>query len=162
MTEAKELITNKTVICLISETKLDQSFPNQQFQVHGYKMFQRDRDTCVGGVLFYLDEPSKPLQVNSTLDENEVILLEFSTEGLKWLCTGIYKAPSQNEKYFIDNLSKNLGELTCQYDKTMFIGDFNLTTDKKNPEIFMNAFNLESLMDTNQPVSNLKICHAQT
>ena len=43
MNEVKELITNKTCICLIPETKLDQSFPNQQFQIHEYKMFQRGR-----------------------------------------------------------------------------------------------------------------------
>ena len=94
--DKKRLITNKTDIWLISETKLDQSFPNQQFQVHGYKMLQRDRDKYVGGMLFHLHEniPSKLLQVNSTLDENEIILLELFTKGLKWLCISVYKAPS--------------------------------------------------------------------
>ena len=33
ITEVKELITNKIDICLISETKLDQSFLNEQFQI---------------------------------------------------------------------------------------------------------------------------------
>ena len=32
----------------------------------------------------------------------------------KWLCVGIYRPPAQNEKYFIDHLSKTLGQLTCQ------------------------------------------------
>ena len=60
---------------------------------------------------------------------------------------------------FIKNLTKNLGELTCQYDKTTLIGDFNLTTDNENLEIFNGAFNLECLI--NKPtVSNLKIRHA--
>ena len=36
-----------------------------------------------------------------------------------------------NEKYFIDHLSKILGQLTCQYNKTMLIEDFNLTIDNK-------------------------------
>ena len=30
------------------------------------------------------------------------------------------------------NLSKMLGELICQYDKTMLIGDYNSTTDNKS------------------------------
>ena len=48
---------------------------------------------------------------------------------------------------FTKNLTKNLGELTCQYDKTTLIGDSNLTTDNKNLEIFMGAFNLECLIN---------------
>ena len=30
-------------ICLFSETKLDETFPDHEFQVHGYKMYRRDR-----------------------------------------------------------------------------------------------------------------------
>ena len=110
-------------------------------------MFSRDREKHSGGILFYENEkiPSKVLQRNSTTDE--VILLDFSIKGLEWLCIGAYKAPSQNDKYFIDILPKNLGELTFQYDKTMLIGDFNLTTHNENLETFMNAFNLESLIN---------------
>ena len=39
-----ELIKNKIDICLISETRVDESFPNQQFKLNGYKMFRKDRD----------------------------------------------------------------------------------------------------------------------
>ena len=38
----KELILSDTDICLILETKLDDSFPDQQFHVNGYKMFLKD------------------------------------------------------------------------------------------------------------------------
>ena len=55
----------------------------------------------------------------------ELILLEFTVKNRRWLYIGIYKPSSQNEKYFIDNLSKTLRQLTCQYDRTMLIGDFN-------------------------------------
>ena len=43
--------------------------------------------------------------------------------ALYWL----YKPLSQNEKYYLDHLLKTLGQLTFQYDKTILIGDFNLT-----------------------------------
>ena len=96
-----------------------------------------------GGILFYENQkiPSKVLHLHSTPDDNEMKLLEFSIKGLKWL--GAYKAPSQNDKYYIENLPKNFDKLTRQYDKTMLIGDFNLTTDNKNLKTFINAFNLE-------------------
>ena len=60
---------------------------------------------------------------------------------------GVYKAPSQNNKHFLDNLSHNLCRLTCHYDKTMLIGDFNLPIENKNLEIFMSAFKLKCMID---------------
>ena len=38
----KELVISETDVSLISETKLDDSFPNQQFHVNWYKMFRKD------------------------------------------------------------------------------------------------------------------------
>ena len=56
MTKVKELITNKIDISLILETKLHQSFPNQQIHINGYWMFR--------------SFPSKVLHLNSTPDDN--------------------------------------------------------------------------------------------
>ena len=64
----------------------------------------------------------------------------------KWLCIGLYKPPSQNEKYFLDHLSETLDQLTCQYDKTILIGDFNLTVENNSLENVMNTFDLECLI----------------
>ena len=51
ITAVEELTQNKIDICLISETKLDETFPNfQQFKIHDYKKFCRDRDKHGGGV----------------------------------------------------------------------------------------------------------------
>ena len=62
------------------------------------------------------------------------------------MCVGIYRPPSQNEKYFVDHLSKTLGWLSRRYDKTVLIGDFNLTIDNKTLENFMTTFDLECLI----------------
>ena len=68
------------------------------------------------------------------------MLLKFSIKALKWLCIGAYKAPSQNDKYFTDNQSKILGQLTHRYDKTMFIAEIKLADDNKNLEFFYECF----------------------
>ena len=39
----EDLMKNKIDVCLISETKVDESFPKQQFKINGYKMFRKDR-----------------------------------------------------------------------------------------------------------------------
>ena len=98
--------------------------------------------------MFYVNEqiPSKVLSLESIPMDIELILLEFTVKNQRWLCVGIYRPPSQNEKYFIDHLSKTLGQLSCQYDKTMLIGDFNLTIIYKSLENFMTTFDQECLI----------------
>ena len=107
------------------ETKVDKSFPNQQFKINGYKLFRKDRDKFGGGLMFYVNEqiPSKVPSLESIPMDIELILLEFTVKNQRWLCVGIYRPPSQNEKYFIDHLSKTLSQLSRQYDKTVLIGD---------------------------------------
>ena len=95
--------------------------------------------------MFYVNEqiPSKVLSLESILMDIELILLEFTIKNRRWLCIGIYRPPSQNGKY---HLSKTLGHLTCQYDKTMLVGDFNLTIDNKSLENLMSTFDLKCLI----------------
>ena len=78
-----ELMKNKIDICLISETKVDESFPNQQFKINGYKMFRKDRDRFGGGLMFYVNEqiPSKVLSLESIPMDIELILLEFTVKN---------------------------------------------------------------------------------
>ena len=93
----------------------------------------------------YPQIPSKVPSLESNPMDFELILLEFTVKNQR-CCVGIYRPPSQNEKYFIDHLSKTLGQLSCQYDKTVLIGDFNLTIDNKSLENFMTTFDLECLI----------------
>ena len=52
----QELMKRTFDIFLISETNIDDSFPNAQFKVEGYKSFRKDRDAVGGGLLFYVNE----------------------------------------------------------------------------------------------------------
>ena len=52
----EQLIKRTFDIFLISETKIDDSFPNAQFKIEGYKSFRKDRDAFGGGLLFYVNE----------------------------------------------------------------------------------------------------------
>ena len=112
-------------------------------------MFRRDRDRFGRGLMFYVSEqiPSTDLSFESIPMYIELILLEFTFKNGRLLCIDICRPPSQNEKYFIDHLSKTLGQLTCQYDMTkLLIGDFNLRIDNKSLENFMSTFDLECLI----------------
>ena len=53
----EEIIKDKIDIFLISETKLDSSFPSEQFVIKGHSTpFRLDRNQNGGGLLFYVRE----------------------------------------------------------------------------------------------------------
>ena len=50
-------------IFLLSESKIDESFPDKQFRLNNYKIFRKDRNRYGGGIMFYVNEnlPCKSL-----------------------------------------------------------------------------------------------------
>ena len=64
-------ITKENVDVLISETKLDESFPSTQFNNDGYNILRSDRNAKGGGILVYMqdDIPCKIIPMrNSTIE----------------------------------------------------------------------------------------------
>ena len=71
----KFIIGNNIDIFLISETKLDDSFPTAQFLIKGFSAHYRlDRNSKGGGLLLYIREdiPSKILTCSSNCDIVEI------------------------------------------------------------------------------------------
>ena len=65
------IINNNTDIPMISETKLDPSFPNSQFHIHGFsEPYRLDRNGNSGGILLYIikDIPSKLILTKMTIE----------------------------------------------------------------------------------------------
>ena len=83
--DSKELDLSVTDICLISETKLDDSFPDQQFHINGYKMFRKDRNKFKGGSILLVKEniPSKVVKTFYVSEECETISIDFSISNKK-------------------------------------------------------------------------------
>ena len=50
------MIKDYVDLLLISETKIDSSFPTAQFHIDGYTIHRRDRDENGGGLLLYVRE----------------------------------------------------------------------------------------------------------
>ena len=60
-----EIISDRIDILLISETKIDSSFPNAHFNIPGYATYRRDRNLYGGGLMLYVknDLSSKLLKI---------------------------------------------------------------------------------------------------
>ena len=69
------LINNNIDILMISETKLDPSFPTGQFHIHGFsEPYRFDRNSSGGGILLYIckDIPSKLILTKMTIERFSV------------------------------------------------------------------------------------------
>ena len=91
----KDLVLKETDICLLSETKIDDSFPNSQFFGEGYRMFQKDRNKTGGGFILYINEgiPGKFRNSYDIKVGSKIIVFEFNISNKKWLLLGNYKPP---------------------------------------------------------------------
>ena len=85
-------------IFLLSETKIDESFPDKQFRLNNYKIFRKDRNRYGGGIMFYVNENLPCKSLTTKIDNlTETIFLEVNVESSIWLFVNCYKLPSQNE-----------------------------------------------------------------
>ena len=98
--------------------------------------------------MFYITEniPCKKVNVKGLTNDCEVTSIELSDKSQKWICIGLYKPLSQNEKYFLDNLWLALTKMSLTKMWPKLTGDFNLTVENKNLEVFLNTFDLEYLI----------------
>ena len=113
-------------IFLLSETKIDESFPDKQFCLNNYRAFRKDRNWYGRGNMFYVNK-NLPCKSLTTETDNlaEAIFLEVNVQSSKWPFVGCYKPPSQNEEFFISNLSKTINAFSTKYDNILLMGDFN-------------------------------------
>ena len=88
-----ELIHGNLDILVITETKLDDTFPEKQFLVPGYKKpYRLDRNRNGGGVMIYVREdiPSDILLKHNIPQNVEAIFIEINLRKNKILLVGTY------------------------------------------------------------------------
>ena len=81
---------------MISETKIDESFPVCQFEIDGLNIpFRVDRDQKGGGIMLYFKEDltAKLLSINRT---NENCFVELNLKRTKWLISYSYNPSRSN------------------------------------------------------------------
>ena len=144
----EELIKSTFDIFLISETKTDDSFPNAQFKIEGYKSFRKSRDTFGGGLLFYVNEKLNRRSLESYLPNTiiEILPLELRLLNSKWLILGTNKPPSQNEPIYVSKIQKLLTYYRSSYDNILLLGDFNMPFSNKNMKDLCDMFALNHLI----------------
>ena len=114
-------------ILMISETKLDKSFPTSQFFMNGFNSSHCLVRNCNGSViLLYIREdiPSKLLSIKG--DFTEAFFIEINLHiKKKWSISCSYNPKRASIANHISALSKSTDIYTSQYGNLIFLGDFN-------------------------------------
>ena len=100
-------------ILMISETKIDNSFPTRQFLINGYTApYCLDRNSVGGGILVHAreDTPSKLISVN--LQNREQFFLEINLRRKKWIIGFSYNPHVSSVSDHVDIMRKSIDFLS--------------------------------------------------
>ena len=127
-------------VIILTETKLDDSFPKAQFCIDRFSIpYRLDRNRNGGGLIIYVrDIPSKMLTKHNLPEDIEAAFIE-----LLLLCA-TYRAPSQNHNYFFDNIDKGL-DVYSTYERVAVAGDFNAQVGENTFDTFLYQHKLTSI-----------------
>ena len=136
-------------ILIVTESKLDGSFPPSQFYIDGYAPpFRLDRNNMGGGVIIYVREdiPSIELSHHLFFHNFEGIFFEIRLRKVKWLIFGGYNPNKNNIQRFLEKLGSNLDCFMSKYENFLLLGDFNSELSEKAMNDFCEIYSLKSLI----------------
>ena len=111
---------------VLTETKLDESFPNAQSTLDGYEIrARRDRNEFGRGLI---ESVRKGLICKRTakyeLKSNECICSEITFSKKKWVIFSIYRPPNvENLTDFFKERTTSLLKVTSNYENIIVMGD---------------------------------------
>ena len=147
--ELKSLIIGNIDVLVVTETKLDDSFPTAQFFIDGYSSpYRLDRNRHGGGILIYVREDisSKQLIKHTFRDNIEGIFLELNLNKYKLLVLGTYHPPNQDNQYYFNNISNSLDLYLREYGRFVLIGDFNMSDSDQCFLDFNSQYNAKNIV----------------
>ena len=138
-----KLIRGKVDILLISETKIDDSFPEGQFAIDGFsKPYRLDRNCDGGGLMLFIREDIP----SNSLKNEECFYVEINLHNQKWLINCSYNPHKNNIGAYLDSLSKSLDLFSSNFERIILLGDFNVEVDENRMKSFCEIYGLKNLI----------------
>ena len=146
------IIKDKVDIFVIGETKLNDTFPENQFIIDGFKKpYRLDRNRHGGGVMLYVrdDIPSKILTKHKFSKTIEAIFVEINPRKTKFLIVGTYHSTHReygtSDAAYFEQMGFAL-DVYSSYDNFLLAGDFNVQEDENSIQNFMDEFLAKNLV----------------
>ena len=143
------LIKDNIDLLMVSETKVDESYPNGQFEIEGYsKPIRLDRNCHGGGFMIFPREdlPCHELKSHELPSDIECKFLELRIRQSKWLVVAGYNPHKEKISYFLRNVGKELDKYLTNYENLLMLGDWNSSVTEKAMTEFCEMYNLENLI----------------
>ena len=132
------MVSNNIGVLLISETKIDNTFPVSQFCVPGYSVpFRLDRTENGGGIMLCVKEhiPCRILRKFTFEKEIEAFAIEINLRKVKWLLVS-YNPNFCNLLVHLNAIDKAIEFYSKTYDKILIAGEFNAQVSDTNFAVY--------------------------
>ena len=143
------IIDNNTDLLLISETKLDDSFPTTQFQMEGFIVpYRYDRNGKGGVLLLYIREDIQyKLLISKSKCNIETLSVAVNLRNRKWFLNSSYNPHQNLISYHLECLNRLIDEHSNSFDNFIFIGDLNVSTNHNSMINFCDLNGLRNLIN---------------
>ena len=142
------MVKDNIDMLMVSETKLDSSFPQAQFRMEGYAPpFRYDRSSHLGGTLLSIREeiPTKIISITPLKDFGGTFgELNFRKKKVMLYCS--YNPHKNLISNHLNILGKILDTQIEIYDNFLIVGDFNSEMTESAMENFCGTYHLHNLI----------------
>ena len=142
-----EQIRGNVDILLVLETKIDDSFPQGLFVVDSFSApYRLDRNCLGGGLTLFVREdiPSDLLTIEEKSIESFYVELNLRKSRSFANCS--YNHHKNSIGNHFDRIRESLDLLSSDYEKIIFLGDFNVTDHEHHMKSFCENYGLKNLV----------------
>ena len=133
-------------VLMISETKIDHSFPTPKFLIDGFgQPYGADQNSFGGRTMFYVREsiPSSFIKIES-LPIGFYIELKWRNE--KWLISGSYNPHRNATSNYLEALRKVLHFHSSSYNDIIILNGFNVGAEEPFMKTICESYSFKSLI----------------
>ena len=140
-------ITGNVDVMVISETKIDDCFPESQFKIPGYSSpFRLDRDQNGGDIMVFVREDITAKFLSCEDKPIEALFIELNFRKEEWLLSCSYNPNKNNISNHLQLLRNSLDLYSAKYENIILIGDFNVSPEESHMETFCESYVLKNLI----------------
>ena len=142
------LIDGKVDIFLISETKIDGTFPTSQFLMSGYSnVYRLDRNDKGGGIMLFVKDNLITFPVSGFCfsEKKQIFCLELNLRKQIWLIFCCYNPHKHLIKDHLLQIKNAIDFYSKSYEKIL-IGGFNVKISDSHMDSVCAIYHLKSLI----------------
>ena len=140
-------------VLMISESKIDDSFPLRNFLIDGFsKTYRLDREWLGGGILLCIREDVSTNLLEVETKAIEGFYVEINLHNDKWLINSSYNPHKNMIGNHLRSLSEKLDIYSTSYDSFVILDDFNIETEEQRIKDFGDNDSLKGLISNQHDI----------